>query len=92
MREMTSKRLQVQRAADEAAHAAVTPVAVGTAPSRLPPTVEPQRTGVPSQPVYTVILTQAGFSDPEPKSRPELPWLTHPFEMDGVCGPHASHW
>uniref|UniRef100_A0AAV1VJ65 Uncharacterized protein n=1 Tax=Peronospora matthiolae TaxID=2874970 RepID=A0AAV1VJ65_9STRA len=45
MQEMASKRLQLQRAADEAAQAAVTPAAVGTAPLRPPPTVEPQRTG-----------------------------------------------
>uniref|UniRef100_A0AAV1U6S7 Uncharacterized protein n=2 Tax=Peronospora matthiolae TaxID=2874970 RepID=A0AAV1U6S7_9STRA len=57
MRKMASKRLQLQRAADEAAQAAITPAAVGTAPPRPPPTVKPQRTGVPIQPVYTAILT-----------------------------------
>uniref|UniRef100_A0AAV1UVR5 Uncharacterized protein n=1 Tax=Peronospora matthiolae TaxID=2874970 RepID=A0AAV1UVR5_9STRA len=79
MREMASKRLQIQRAADEAAQAAVTPAAVGTAPPRPPPTVEPQRTGVPIQPVYTAFAMQAGSSDPKPKPRPEQPWLTRPL-------------
>uniref|UniRef100_A0AAV1VDT6 Uncharacterized protein n=1 Tax=Peronospora matthiolae TaxID=2874970 RepID=A0AAV1VDT6_9STRA len=78
MREMARKRLQLQRAADEAAQAAV-PAAIGTAPPRPPPTVEPQRTGVPIQPVYTAIAMQAGFSDPKPKPRPEQPWLKRPL-------------
>uniref|UniRef100_A0AAV1TQ58 OTU domain-containing protein n=1 Tax=Peronospora matthiolae TaxID=2874970 RepID=A0AAV1TQ58_9STRA len=79
MRETASKRLQLQRAAEEAAQAAVTPAAVGTDSPRPPPTVEPQRTGVPIQPVYPAIAMQAGSSDPKPKPRTEQPWLKLPF-------------
>ena len=79
MREIASKRLQLQRAADEAAQAAVTPAAVGTAPPRPPPTVEPQLHGVSIPPVYTAIPTHVGSSDPKPKPRPEQPWRTRPL-------------
>ena len=77
IRIMADRRLHVQRSADAAAQAAVTPSGVSVSPPVVSdlPTVSPS---VRSQSIYTPARPNSSDSVPAPKPPLERPWITKP--------------
>uniref|UniRef100_M4BBH2 Uncharacterized protein n=1 Tax=Hyaloperonospora arabidopsidis (strain Emoy2) TaxID=559515 RepID=M4BBH2_HYAAE len=78
MRQMASRRLELQKSAEAAAQVAVNP-AVSDVPPRRPPVPVPQPTEIPVQPVYTANTSHVGPPPPAPRIRPAQPWMTRPL-------------